>query len=100
MKLGADEGGDSAADLLAFVLLQEVAGTADDLGFERTGNVRGDALCMAGREDRVGVGEEDEGGLLPACQLLADGEVCGSVRVVGRDRHELGEREDPGLRLR
>ena len=91
--------GDPAADLLALVLLQEVPGALDDLRLERAGDVLGDPLRGARREDRVGVGEEDERGLLPAAELLAHGQVRRRVRVLGRDRDEIGEGEDARLRL-
>ena len=45
--LSADELGDPAADLLAPVLLQEVARALDDLGLERAGDVLGDPLRRA-----------------------------------------------------
>ena len=95
----ADELGDAAADHLALILLEEVAGAGDDLRLARARDVRGDPLGDAGREDRIGVREEDERRAVPARELLADGEVRGQVGVIGRDRDEVGEGEDPGLRL-
>ena len=71
----------------------------DDLRLERAGDVLGDPLRGARREDRVGVREEDERGLLPAAELLAHGQVRRRVRMLGRDRDEVGEREDARLRL-
>ena len=94
-----DETGDPAADLLAPVLLQEVPCALDDLRLERAGDVLGDPFRGARREDRVGIREEDERGLLPAPELLPHGLVRRHVRMVGRDRDEVGEREDARLRL-
>ena len=71
----------------------------DDLRLERARDVRRDPLGDAGREDRIGVGEEHERRLLPAAELLADRQVRRRVGVLGRDRDEPGEGEDPGLRL-
>ena len=53
------------------------------------------------REDRIGVGEEHERRLLPAARGRSrTRRSVPACRMLGRDRHELGEGEDAGLRLR
>ena len=71
----------------------------DDLRLERAGDVLGDPFRGARREDRIGIREEDERRLLPAAELFPHGLVHRQVRMVGRDRDEVGEREDARLRL-
>ena len=95
----SDELGDPAADHLALILLEEVAGAGDDLRLAGAGDVRRDPLGRTRREDRVGVGEEDERRPVPLRQLLPDGEMGRRVGMVGRDRHQLREGEDARLRL-
>ena len=79
-----DELRDPAADRLALILLEEVAGAGDDLRLARAGNVRRDPLGHARREDRIGVGEEDERRPVPvrrAAPAPQDGPACRDGRA-------------------
>src|SRR6266511_1144307 len=63
---------DPLGDLLAGVLLEEVAGPGDDLGRSRAGDELGEPLRDASREHRVRVAEQHEGRLVPPLHGLAD----------------------------
>ena len=78
-----DELGDPAADQLALILLEEVAGAGDDLRLARSRDVRRDPLGRSRREDRIRVGEQHEGGAVPVRERLPHGHVRGQVGMIG-----------------
>ena len=75
--LARDELRDPPADLFALILLQEVARAFHGLRLEGARDVGRDPLGGVEREDRVGVGEEDERRPLPVRELLAHLQVGG-----------------------
>ena len=94
------EADDPLGDLLAFLLLQEVARARDDLGRAGARDPRRHPLGGGRREDRIGVGEEDERRPLPAAR--AQRAPRASLRLTGGrapSGTSSGNASDPGLRL-
>ena len=90
--------GDDRADLLAGVLLEEVAGVLDHPR-RRVVEPLGDLFADRERQRRVGVGPEDQRRPLVLAQRVGDPPALRRARRVGLGRQDQREGAGAGLRL-